>query len=59
MKRKELLKDVLELIQRQKEIELLQDELEKNNLSWNDKHNLEDQLMKAHNSFKKWLEEDV
>lgn len=59
MKRAELLKDVLELIQRQKEIELLQNELDDDSLSWNNKRDLEDQLLEAHNSFKKWLNEEV
>lgn len=58
MKRAELLKDVIELIQRQKEIELIENDLLEE-MSWNNRRDLEDDLKREKESLENWLNEDV
>ena len=58
MKRAELLKDVIELIQRQKEIELIENDLLEE-MSWNNRRDLEDDLKREKESLENWLNEEV
>jgi len=58
MKRAELLKDVIEYIKRQKEIELIENDLLEE-MSWNNKRDLEDDLKREKESLENWLNEEV
>ena len=58
MKRAELLKDVIEYINRQKEISELESQISEDT-SWNLYRDIKDELEEKQNSLENWLNEEV